>query len=193
MDATAVDPTAALMEAPGEGRYEWVRGRLVEMSPPPSFDNGRHIVFLLEIMDAYAQHHDLGVVVGDHFAQRLGDTVRIPDVAFFRKAHLDRIKATHSEGGADLVVEIVSPDSGARDRGEKFEEYERAGIEEYWIVDPIRRLAEFYRLNNGLYGRVETDADGCVQSSTLPGFFVKVAWLWDRPKLIDALRELGLI
>jgi hypothetical protein len=32
-----------------------------------------------------------------------------------------------------------------------------------------------------------------VHSSVLPGFFLRVSWLWDRPKLIDAIRELGLI
>ncbi len=143
MDVIAIDPLAELLAAP-EGRYEWAGGSLVEMAPPPSFGHGRQIVFLVEILDAYAERHDLGVVVGDNFAQRLEETIRIPDVAFFRNSSLDRIKETHSEGGADLVVEIVSPDSGARDRGEKFYEYERAGVEEYWIVDPRPRMAEFY-------------------------------------------------
>lgn len=57
----------------------------------------------------------------DGFAQHLdADTVRVPDVAFFRKANEGKIKPTHSEGGADLVIEIVSRDSCLRDQGEKF-------------------------------------------------------------------------
>lgn len=192
MDAVAIDPIAALLAAP-EGRYEWADGRLIEMAPPPSFDHGRAVLFVAEILDAYAEHHDAGVVVGDNFALHLGDTVRVPDASFFRKAHLDRIRPTHAVGPADLVVEIVSPESGARDRGEKFDEYERAGVEEYWIVDPRRRLAEFYRLQDGLYTQVSPDDEGRVFSSVLPGFFVRIAWLWNRPKLAEALRELGLI
>ncbi len=191
MDAIAIDAIAAFLSAP-EGRYEWAGGGLVEMAPPPSSDHGRAVLFLAEILDAYAEYHDVGVVVGDSFALHLGNTVRVPDVAFFRSESLDRIRPTHCEGPVDLVVEIVSPESGARDRGEKFDEYERAGVEEYWIVDLRRRLAEFYRLQDGLYARVAPDDEGRVFSSVLPGFFLRTAWLWDRPKLTEALRELGL-
>jgi len=37
-----------------------------------------------------------------------------------------------------MVVEIVSPDSQSRDRGDKFYEYEEAGVLEYWILDQTR-------------------------------------------------------
>lgn len=192
MDAVALDPLAELLAAPGEGRYEWAGGSLVAM-PPASPEHGREMLFLAKLLDAYAEHHDLGVVYPDGLVLRLADTIRIPDVAFLKNANLDRIKHTHCEGGADLVVEIVSPESGARDRGEKFDEYERAGMEEYWIVDPIRRTASFFRLQDGLYVPVHADAGGRVFSSALPGFFLHVDWLWNRPKLPEALRELGLI
>ncbi len=39
-------------------------------------------------------------------------------------------------GMADLVIEVVSDDSVARDRADKFYEYQTAGIQEYWIIDP---------------------------------------------------------
>ena len=58
-------------------------------------------------------------------------------------------------------------------------------------MDPDRRAAEFYRLVEGRYAPVVPDAEGWVRSEVLPGFGVRVAWLWDRPKLRDALRELG--
>ncbi|MEJ7756097.1 MAG: Uma2 family endonuclease [Nocardioidaceae bacterium] len=58
--------------------------------------------------------------------------------ASFQKTYLD--------GAADLAIEIISPESIGRDRGEKFVEYEAAGIREYWLIDPERRQAEFYRL-----------------------------------------------
>ena len=37
------------------------------------------------------------------------------------------------------------------------------------------------------------NAEGKVYSSTLPGFSIRVEWLWKRPKVLDALRELGLL
>ncbi len=192
MDAVAVDPIAAL-QATGEGRFEWVKGSLVEMAPPSS-EHGREMLFLASIMDYYAVEREAGQVMPDGFAQRLEpELVRVPDVSFFKKANLDKIKATHSEGGADLVVEIVSPESRNRDRGEKFYDYERAGVEEYWIVDPGRRSAEFYRLDDGVYQPVLPDDEGKVYSSALPGFFVRVRWLWERPTPKEALRELGVL
>ena len=70
---------------------------------------------------------------------------------FLAKEHLDRIGEARIEGPADLVIEIVSDDSVARDFDEKFVEYQGCGIPEYWIIDPRdqRQRALFYQLNDG--------------------------------------------
>ncbi|RYG39914.1 Uma2 family endonuclease [bacterium] len=193
MDAAILtDPLLAIDEA-GEGKFEFAGGRLIPVAPQ-SHDHIDQSWFLTTLLKAVCETHGAGYAVGDGFAQRLDmGTVRVPDVAYFRPESLARVHATYSEGGADLVVEIVSLDSQARDRGEKFVEYERAGVEEYWIVDPIRRTATFYRLEEGVYRPVSPDSEDRVHSSVLPGFFVRIAWLWSPPTLVDALRELGLL
>ena len=141
-----------------------------------------------------AEEADAGEVTPDGFAERWDEaTIQMPGAAVFKKGGFGRIKATHSEGGADLVIEIVSRDSRERDRGRKLDEYERAGVEEYWIVDPERRRAEFHRLREGAYEPVLPDEEGRVHSSTLPGFYLRVAWLWNRPKVLNSLRELGVV
>lgn len=191
MDAVAVDPVSELLAA-GKGRFEW-KSSLVDVEPT-SDEHAKEMLFLASAMSYYAEEQDAGQVMPDQFAQRLDEgVVRVPDVAFFRKDNLGKIKPTHSEGGADLVIEIVSRDSRMRDKGEKFYEYERAGVEEYWIVDPERRRAEFYRLRDGAYEPVLPDAEGKLYSSTLSGFFLRVEWLWNRPRLRDVYRELGLL
>ena len=192
MDAVAIDPIAAL-ETAGEGHFEFAHDRLIEM-PPQSHDHIRKAWFLTTLLQIFSDAHGGGLVVGDGFAQRLDTgTVRVPDTAYFRPESLARVHPTFSEGGADLVVEVVSQDSQARDRGEKFVEYERAGVEEYWIVDPLRRTAAFYRLEDGVYRPVPPDAEDRAHSSVLKGFWIKVDWLWNRPNLNDAQRELGLL
>lgn len=50
-------------------------------------------------------------------------------------------------GVPDLVVEVVSPSSGARDRKTKRDLYEERGVKEYWIVDYINNTVEVYLLN----------------------------------------------
>ncbi len=191
MDTVAIDPVAELF-ALGEGKREWVRGSVLEVEPT-SGEHDETRGYLDGMMRYYASENDAGAVKGEQFAERLSeDLVRIPDIAFFKKDSLGKIKPNFSEGGADLMIEIVSPGSRGQDRGDKFYEYEAAGVEEYWIVDPSRRRAEFYRLRGGTYEPVAPDAEGRVHSSTLPGFFVRVEWLWNRPKLSVVFRELGL-
>jgi Uma2 family endonuclease len=65
-----------------------------------------------------------------------------------------KLKGTGCFGAPDLVVEIVSPASGKIDRILKFNQYERAAIKEYWILDPDERALSVFKLGeNGKYGR----------------------------------------
>jgi Uma2 family endonuclease len=71
------------------------------------------------------------------------------------------LQNAYLEGPADLVVEITSRDSRARDRGEKFYEYEQGGGRGYWLLDYLRRQGEFYQLGlGGIYHGVPVGADG---------------------------------
>lgn len=64
-------------------------------------------------------------------------------------------------GPADICIEVVSEERIARDHGEKFAEYEKAGVREYWIVDPLRDTCRFNRLNEaGVYIPVGPGQDG---------------------------------
>lgn len=90
-------------------------------------------------------------------------------------------------------MEIVSPESRLRDRGEKFAEYELGGVPEYWIVDPDLRRADFYRLDSGgRYRLAEPDAAGAYRAGAMPGFWLRVEWLWQEP-LPSPLRSVAEI
>lgn len=105
---------------------------------------------------------------------------REPDLLFVATENLDRLQKNHLAGPADLAVEIISPESRARDRDEKFYEYEQAGIKEYWLIDPDRERAEFYRLDaRGIYELVQL-GDGVFESAVLPGK-LEPAWFWQEP------------
>jgi Uma2 family endonuclease len=98
-----------------------------------------------------------------------------PDVIFVVKERLDIIKEERVEGAPDIVVEVLSPGNWLVDRREKFRVYAKAGVREYWIVDPKARTVELFCLRGstyaltGKYGAGET-----VRSEVLPGFEVKV-------------------
>ena len=77
---------------------------------------------------------------------------------------------------ADLVIEVVSPESVERDRIKKYNDYETAGIREYWIIDPNNESYEFYRLADKRYQSIAVN-DDVVSSAVLPGLRLPLAWI----------------
>ena len=67
---------------------------------------------------------------------------------------------------------------------------------EYWLIDPDQKLAEFYQLDEpGRYHLVTPDGDGIYYSQVLPGFWLRVDWLWQQPlpRVLDVLKELDVV
>jgi Uma2 family endonuclease len=176
---------------------EWVDGEIVMTSPASM----RHqdVGSLLEtVMRIYAEARGLGKVMRAPFVMRLAELARgrEPDLLFVARERLHLLGATYLDGPADLAVEIISPESIGRDRGEKFVEYERAGIKEYWLIDPDRQSAEFYELrSDGRYHPAALGADGIYRSQIIPGFWLRVEWLWQTPlpPALEILRELKIV
>jgi len=172
---------------------EWVDGEVV-MTSPAGYKHQDIADFLVSVLRSFVETRQLGAVLSAPFQMRLERTGREPDLLFVASAHLDRLRETYLDGPADLVVEIVSPESIGRDRGEKFYEYEQAGIPEYWLIDPQRERAEFYQLDeHGRYRLVWPDTEGVYRSKVLEGFWLRVDWLWQPPRVLEVLRELHLI
>ena len=170
---------------------EWVDGEVVMYSPASK----RHqsiADFLLKVMGTYVESHDLGMVISAPFQMKL-EHGREPDLLFVTNEHLDRLKETHLDGPADLVVEIISPDSVARDRDRKFHEYVQGGVPEYWLIDPQLEWVGFYHLKEGQYRLAFSGKEGKYHAKVLPGFWLQVEWLWQEPlpTLEDVLLEVG--
>lgn len=177
-------------------RYEWVDGKAIQMTCP----SDRHqdlVVFLTAIIRDYIEQHGGGRVRGG-LLMRAGPGLpaRIPDVVYIAPANEGRVKRSVLDGPCDLAVELVSPDSGTTDRRDKFREYEQGGVGEYWIIDAARRQADFYQRNpDGVFAPAAPDAEGVYYSGVLPGFWLRVGWLWQypTPTLRSVLREWGEI
>jgi Uma2 family endonuclease len=117
---------------------------------------------------------------------RLPNVKRTPeaDLLIFLNEHLDRVRHTFVEGAADIVVEIVSPESVDRDYVKKMAEYARGGVPEYWLVDPVKNKAAVYVLGaDGQYQPNALDSEGRLQSRVLPGFVLPPLLLWQHPPL----------
>lgn len=177
-------------------RAEWIDGEVLLVAP----DNIEHADsngWLFSLIRFFVEEHGAGRVFIPNVQVRLPsqNRRRIPDLLFVSKSRLKIVKKTYVDGAPDLVMEIVSPDSEARDWREKYLEYQAAGVREYWIIDPLSRRIEAYALaRSKKYTLIPPDADGCIHSKVLKGLYLRPAWLWQspRPKLAAVTKELGL-
>jgi Uma2 family endonuclease len=187
LDWADEDTLAEWVASPGEEAGE------VVMYSPASRKHQCLADFLVSVMRIFVEQREMGVIVSAPFQMKLEHSGREPDVLFVAKENLDRLQETYLDGPADLAVEIISPESAGRDRGEKFYEYEAGGVAEYWLIDPQKERAEFYQLEADQYQQVVPDAEGIYRSASLPGFWLRVTWLWQDPlpATEDVLLEVG--
>jgi Uma2 family endonuclease len=184
------------LEWDGDNQHvEWVNGQVVPMAPisGPHNDTGH---FLIAAFRIFIDHFDLGEIRSDPFQMKTGPDLpgRAPDLLFVSKRNLRRLHRTYLEGPADLVIEIISPDSRTLDRVTKFREYEEGGVREYWLIDPERRWAEFYRRGrDGRFRLVRIGEDVIFRSATVKGLWIRIGWLWTPPELLDVFREWKLL
>jgi Uma2 family endonuclease len=124
-------------------RYELVDGE-VRMSPAPNYPHSRIVDYLsIEVLGEYRRKHRERV---EHISTRAGvvvpdeETVREPDIAVYaQRRGTRRDSRAWKEEIPLLVIEIVSEGQSRRDYEEKRPDYWKAGVGEYWIVDPLRR------------------------------------------------------
>jgi Uma2 family endonuclease len=101
------------------------------------------------------------------------DTVVQPDV--FIVCDLAKIDARGMRGAPDWLAEVLSPHTVRHDKVVKLRAYERAGVREVWIVDPIARTLTVYRLEGGRYGNaIDLELKGKTPIVSVPG--VTIDW-----------------
>ena len=129
---------------------ELSEGRLI-ITPAPKPKHQKISLNLSFLFITYIRLQKSGELAYAPIDVRLWEgNVRQPDIAFMSNEHLDRI-TEELWGVPDLVVEILSEGTTKEDRINKFFEYLRAGVLEYWIVDPFKQSIEIYILENGVY------------------------------------------
>jgi Uma2 family endonuclease len=150
---------------------------VLEVLPMPTTSHQLLVVYLYGLLVAFTAARDLGTALVAPLRVRLwAGQFREPDVLFMAEEHAARIGEEFWEG-ADLVMEVVSGEAEDRRRDlvTKRREYARAGIPEYWIVDPRDERITVLRLRGKRYVVHGEFAKGAVASShRLPGFTVDV-------------------
>jgi Uma2 family endonuclease len=155
----------------------------IEVLPMPTTYHQRIVAFLYNALNALVTAQQLGEVLFAPLRVRIRKgKQREPDLVFMRSEHADRIGNKYWER-PDLVMEIVSENNRRHDLVTKRDEYARAGIPEYWIVDPEQETITVLVLKPRRKTYVEhgTFAKGTrATSKILPGFSVDVTETFSR-------------
>jgi Uma2 family endonuclease len=166
---------ADLLQLPEDGKIREIIDGELYVTPSPLNYHQKIVLNLTGAFWQFLEIHPLGelrfapldVILSDH-------NVLQPDLLLVLNEHKD-ILQDWVRGAPDLVIEILSPSTEARDRGIKLKAYARYGVREYWIVDPVAQVVEVYRLSAGGLHLAATCAKGnTVETPLLPGFSLAV-------------------
>jgi Uma2 family endonuclease len=165
---------------PDDGkRYELHEGELSVM-PAPGIRHQDVLINLALILIPYVKAHRLGrIFVGPTDCIMTNITVVEPDLVYVDNTRTGLVSERAIEGAPTLAVEIISPSSGHIDRRRKMALYATHGVTFYWIVDPVARTIEAFRLDAGAYrldGRLEGSEPRALPP--FPGLLLDPAAIW---------------
>jgi Uma2 family endonuclease len=99
-----------------------------------------------------------------------------PDMLYISEERKSELIKDRIEGAPDLVIEILSPSNAYYDLRQKKDIYEKYGVKEYIIIDPIAQNADLYALRDGAYYlHQKAQKSETLNSLILPGFAIELA------------------
>jgi Uma2 family endonuclease len=142
---------------PSDGRqYQVVEGELY-VAPAPNRFHQSVLGNFYRILANFLVKNPCGKIFLAPFDVYLDDiNVVQPDLCVFLAERFGRLSDRGAEGSPDLVVEILSPQTGKLDVGAKKELYARSGVTEMWIVDPKKRTVQVFFLQESTSRPVAT-------------------------------------
>jgi Uma2 family endonuclease len=175
---------------------EWANGEAIVHMPPT--EPHQQVIWLLStVLGLFVEMRNLGMVLTAPFELLLPTgTSREPDILFLSREHYDRRGEKRWQGIADLLIEVQSKGTALYDLREKLLDYQRAGIPEYWALDPRPRhysFRPFVLSASWQYEEGALDEDGRYHSIAVPGFWIKPSWFWQNPlpRAYDLITEIA--
>ncbi len=175
---------------PDEARWELIDGVAYAMSPAPSIKH-QDVVLRLSIQIAtQLQGKSCRLHVAPTDVKLSESDVVQPDLLVV--CDPSKITPSHIEGAPDLIIEVLSPGTLAKDLRDKKGLYERAGVREYLVVDPLEHYAIRFLLTADEYDKGTVFAcDEVLTFATLESVTVR---LWEvfevsGPAPVDAVAD----
>lgn len=166
----------------GQERVELIDGTPVMMAPPSrihqkiSAELGRQLGNYLEGKKCEVYAAPFAVRLFEKAGDRPEDvdTLVEPDLSVV--CDPDKLDDMGCKGAPDLIIEILSPSTQRHDRLTKYNLYQRAGVREYWIVDPAAKSIQSFVLEDGRYTAAGFGSPGEVlKVNVLDGCFIELS------------------
>lgn len=182
--STVTRPRATIADyerLPEGAPYQLIDGELI-MTPSPAPFHQIVSARLEFALMGFVIERGLGTVLDAPIDIVLSEgDVYQPDIIFIRSERRAIIGEKNIQGAPDLVVEILSPSTAYYDLRTKRDIYEKAGVQEYWVVDPMGRQVEVFANRDGLFSLAgQCRGEGRIESQILPGFSVDIASLFQQ-------------
>ena len=164
-------------------RVELIMGRIFRMSAPNRLHQkiSGNLFFSLRLFlqhskcEAYTAPFDVCLPLPPHrIKDDKIDTVVQPDICVI--CDLSKLDEQGCNGAPDLIIEILSSGNSKREVQAKFDLYESAGVQEYWVVQPTEKFITRYNLdeNNKYIGSRLYTEDDTIESKVLQGFKIEI-------------------
>ena len=162
-------------------RVELLDGELIMMAPPArihqeiSVELMRQLANFLEGKRCRVYHAPFAVRLFEQDGDTPEDvkTVVEPDISVV--CDPGKLDGRGCKGAPDMVMEILSPSTQRHDRLVKLDLYQRAGVREYWIVDPDSRTVQVFLLEHGSVLPQEVyERDAVAKVNVLDGCFIEL-------------------
>lgn len=159
--------------------YEVIDGELC-MSAAPAWGHQLAAGALFGMLWQHIHTRGLGHVVTAPVGVVLDpETAVQPDLVYVARERAGLISQRGVEGAPDLVVEVLSPTTRARDLGIKMRRYALAGIPHYWVVDPSARTLVAYELRDGVYAMTAVlEGSALFRPALFPDLEIPLDPLW---------------
>jgi Uma2 family endonuclease len=110
----------------------------------------------------------------------LGEDVLVPDIAGWRRTRLAAIpNAPWLDVAPDWACEVISPSTESIDRGRKLRIYAREGVSHLWLVNPVAKTLEVYRLSESNWLLVRTHiGDEVVRAEPFEAVTLEIGRWW---------------
>ncbi len=179
-----------LFSLPDDGRrYEIIEGELYEM-PSANWNHGVTISTLMRLLAPIIEELGGELVTAPVDVFFPGANPVIPDIIVLLPGSAAVPVLRGVEGPPDLLIEVISPSNPGHDRLTKRALYARAGVREYWLVDPSTRTIELLALGRDAFHTLETlSGDGVLISPVLGGAVFPLAAVFARVRDFEEATE----